>query len=174
MIVVDDGRDATGLEAVSTAGLAAWRESQSASAREWLTASGFEAAPNQAVRLPGADGAPGKIVAGIGARATLASFGQLATTLPEGDYRLLGADGDAAYALALGWGLGGYRFADYNPPSASPHVCSWRRASNPSVMSWQPSGCAGTSSIRRHRTCCPTISRARRASSRSATTPRSK
>ena len=115
MIVVDDGRAATEFEAISTAGLAAWRQSQPASVRDWLTASTFAAAPNQFVRLPGPDGLPGKVVAGIGERATVASFGQLAMTLPKGDYRLQGAPDDAAYALALGWGLGGYRFANYRP-----------------------------------------------------------
>ena len=120
MIVVDDGRAATDLEAVSTAGLATWCESQPSSVRDWLTASGFDAAPNQAVRLPGTDGLPARLVAGIGERASLASFGRLALTLPEGDYRLLGVDADAAYALALGWGLGGYQFADYRPAKRDP------------------------------------------------------
>ena len=120
MIVVDDGRDATDLEAVSTAGLATWCESQPSSVRDWLTASGFDATPNQAVRLPGTDGFPGRLVAGIGERASLASFGRLALTLPEGDYRLLGVDADAAYTLALGWGLGGYRFANYRPSKRDP------------------------------------------------------
>ena len=120
IVVADDGRDAIDLEAISTADLAPWRESQSASARDWLSASGFDAAPNQTVRLPGADGSPGKVVAGIGERATLASMGRLPFALPAGDYRLLGVNDDAAYALALGWGLGGYRFANYRPPEREP------------------------------------------------------
>lgn len=120
MIVVDDGRDATDLEAVSTTGLATWCESQPASVPDWLTACDFDATSNQVVRLPGIDGLPGKVVAGIGERATLASFGQLALTMPEGDYRLLGVDDDAAYTLALGWGLGGYRFANYRPAKREP------------------------------------------------------
>lgn len=121
MIVVgDDGRDAIDLEAVSTADLAPWRESQSASVRDWLSACGFDAAPNQTVRLPGADGSPGKVVAGIGERPTSTSMGRLPFALPAGDYRLLGVDDDAAYALALGWGLGGYRFANYKTPDREP------------------------------------------------------
>lgn len=120
MIVVDDGRDATQLEAISTGGLAPWRQSQTAPVREWLTASGFGAASNQFVRIPGPDGLPGKVVAGIGERATVASFGHLAMTLPEGDYRLLGVDDNAAYTLALGWGLGGYRFANYKQAKRGP------------------------------------------------------
>ena len=121
MIVLgDDGRDAIDLEAVSTADLAPWRESQSASVRDWLTACGFDAAPNQAVRLPRADGSPGKVVAGIGDRPTLASMGRLPFALPAGDYRLLGVADDAAYPLALGWGLGGYRFDRYKAPGREP------------------------------------------------------
>ena len=133
MIVVgDDGRDAINLEAVSTEDLARWHESQPAPVRDWLTACGFDAAPNQTVRLPGADGLPGKVVAGIGERATLASVGRLPFALPAGDYRLLGVDDDAAYALALGWGLGGYRFANYK--SASQPASSYHGMSKPSVM----------------------------------------
>ena len=120
MIVVDDGRDAIDLEAVSTADLATWRESQTPSAREWLAACGFEAAPNQAVRLPGTDGLPGKVVAGIGEHATVSSMGGLPLTLRRGAYRLQGVDDEAAYRLALGWGLGGYRFADYKPTGHDP------------------------------------------------------
>ena len=120
MIVADDGRHAIDLEAVSTAGLATWRESQTPSAREWLAACGFEAVPNQTVRLPGTDGLPGKVVAGIGERATLASMAGLPLTLPHGDYRLRGVGDDDAYRLALGWGLGGYRFADYRPAGREP------------------------------------------------------
>ena len=120
MIVVDDGRDAINLEAVSTADLATWRESQTPSAREWLAACSFEAAPNQAVRLPGTDGLPGKVVAGVGEHATVSSMGGLPSTLPRGAYRLRGVDDEAAYRLALGWGLGGYRFADYKPRGHDP------------------------------------------------------
>ena len=122
MIVVDDGREATELRVVSTADLAAWRSSQPAAAREWLAASGFEAKANHTVRLPGADGRPGAIVAGIGARAAIASLGELAMTLPEGDYRLAanGSDGEDAYRLALGWGLGGYRFSEYRAAERDP------------------------------------------------------
>ena len=120
MIVVDDGRDAIDLEAVSTADLATWLEAQTPSVREWLAACGFEAAPNQAVRLPGTDGLPGKVVAGIGEHATVSSMGGLPLTLPRGAYRLQGVDDEAAYRLALGWGLGGYRFADYKPTGRDP------------------------------------------------------
>ena len=119
MIVIDDGRDATELEVVSTATLPSWLSVQSTARREWLTASGFEAKQNQTVRLPGASGLPGKVLAGVGDRAGLASLGELALKLPEGDYRLTGA-GEYAYRLALGWGLGGYQFGNYKRPAREP------------------------------------------------------
>ena len=116
MIVVDDGRDATTLVVVSKPHLETWLSSQPSQVRDWVTASGFEAGANQTVRLPAANGVPGDIVAGIGSGAAITSLGGLAMALPADDYRLTGADDREAYPLALGWGLGGYRFTAYKTP----------------------------------------------------------
>ena len=120
MIVVDDGREATTLEVVSKPRLSDWLSAQPPQVREWAAASRFEAGANQTVRLPAADGVPGKVVAGIGSAAAITSLGGLAMTLPAGDYRLTGADDNEAYPLALGWGLGGYRFNAYKAPAREP------------------------------------------------------
>ena len=117
-MIVDDGRSATAIHVISTATLATWRQSQDHRTRAWLDASDFKAEANEVVRLADADGSPGRLIAGIGAGATLESLGELAAKLPAGDYRLLGVEDarvtdDEAYRLALGWGLGAYRYAGY-------------------------------------------------------------
>ena len=112
MLSLDDGRAATAVEVVAEPELAAWRAAQDAPTGAWLAATGFAAAANELVMLPDAAGGVDRVVAGIGARPTLASLGALAAKLPAADYRLINA-GDHAATLALGWALGGYRFRAY-------------------------------------------------------------
>ena len=117
MIALDSGGPATSIEAIAKPALEAWRDGQDERTRAWLHAGGFEAEANQTLPLPAADGMPARLVAGIGEQANLASFGELAFKLPAGDYRLAGPDEDNHYRLALGWGLGGYRFDAYKQPA---------------------------------------------------------
>ena len=112
-MIADDGRPATAIHVVSKPALASWRQVQDERTRAWLDAANFKAGANELVRLPNTDGTPGRLVAGIGERAALESLGALAAKLPTGDYRLVGVDGEQAYRLALGWGMGAYRFDAY-------------------------------------------------------------
>ena len=112
-MIADDGRSATAIHVVSKPALASWRQEQDERTRAWLDAANFKAGANELVRLPNTDGTPGRLVAGIGQRAALESLGALAAKLPTGDYRLVGVDGEQAYRLALGWGMGAYRFDAY-------------------------------------------------------------
>ena len=120
MVIVDDGRAATPVHAVAKPHLAAWRASQSEQNKAWLDAEAFHANAGQAVRLPGADGLPERLVVGIGERASIESFGNLASQLPEADYRLVSTGDADGTRLALGWGLGGYRFDAYRTPNRGP------------------------------------------------------
>ena len=117
-MILDDGRDATLVVVVAKPDLAAWRQTQDEPTSAWLDAAGFQANANEAVRLPDASGGPGRVIAGLGDRATLESLGSLPYQLPEGDYRL--ADTPYARRLALGWGLGAYRFTAYKGPERAP------------------------------------------------------
>ena len=110
---MDDGRPAAEMHVVSSKRLASWRQSQDEHTLSWLDAADFKAAANEFVRVPAADGSPGRIIAGIGEHAALESLGKLAGTVPPGDYRLFGAADDERYRLALGWGMGAYRFEAY-------------------------------------------------------------
>ncbi len=120
MTILDDGRQATPIHVVAKSSLAAWRQSQDARIRAWLDAAGFQANANETVRLPGADGLPVRLVAGLGERAGIESLGALALQLPEGDYRLANAAAADRYRLALGWGLGAYQFNAYRMPKRHP------------------------------------------------------
>lgn len=119
-MMLDDGRAATAIDVVATPAWPAWRDAQPEVAQAWLRAAGFEAKANHFARLPDSAGLPGRLVAGVGERAGIESLGGLPYRLPPGDYRL--ADGDAAdaYRLALGWGLGAYRFTAYKAAERAP------------------------------------------------------
>ena len=118
MLIVDDGRPATVVEVVAADGLADWRGRASAVELAWLDRFGFAGGANAFVFLPGADGAPGRVLAGLGERESVASLGDLAMRLPVGDYRLEGAAEQGL--LALGWGLGGYQFTEYRKAAREP------------------------------------------------------
>lgn len=82
-------------------------------------AQGFEARPGQHLLLPDAAGGLACVMLGVDAasvrRRDPFAPGRLVTSLPAGDYRLVGEIGDAGLA-ALAWLLGAYRFERYRKP----------------------------------------------------------
>lgn len=88
--------------------------------KTWIEATGFKASAGQFRLLPGNDGALAGALFGLGVSAEDQPLiaGALATRLPEGVWRLenAGANGDA---LALGFGLGRYRFDRYRKSDAA-------------------------------------------------------
>ena len=120
-LLADDGRQATPIDAVDKPAFAAWRHAQDEPTRAWLRRTGFAADAGAFAWLPGADTAPARLVAGLGEAATLQSLGDLPYKLPQGDYRLRLADESVdGGRLALGWGLGAYRFTAYRAPKRPP------------------------------------------------------
>ena len=119
-MMLDDGRAATAVEVVAKPAWPAWRDAQPESVQAWFRAASFEAKANQFVHLPGSAGLPGRLVAGIGEKAGLGSLGGLPYRLPPGDYRLADVAAADAYPLALGWGLGAYRFTAYKAAKRPP------------------------------------------------------
>jgi leucyl aminopeptidase len=94
--------------------LKGWLKAQRASVRKWLKGVGFEAKPGSNALVPGADGAPGRVLVGVEARPDIWSYGALPKALPRGTYRIDGKlEPAAATRAALGWALGGYAFARY-------------------------------------------------------------
>ena len=117
----DGGRRATTIETVARPAFAAWRDAQDEATRAWLRRTGFDADAGAFAWLPAAGDAPARLVAGLGDAANFESLGDLPYKLPEGDYRLRPADERTDRGrLALGWGLGAYRFTAYREPKRPP------------------------------------------------------
>ncbi len=117
------------LTLVSKAGLRPWLKRASGPARRWLAGTGFEAAPGQTCLVPGRDGSPARVLAGIADDGTpddLWHAAALPTTLPPGSYRLDPEPPDRlATRVAIGWGLGGYAFDRYRKPGRPPAHLVW-------------------------------------------------
>lgn len=87
---------------------------------DWLKAVGFRGKARRAALVPNADGSLAGAVLGTGdgqagdpCGPSELLIGLLPKTLPDGDYRLATADGEAAENAAIAWGLGSYRFRRY-------------------------------------------------------------
>jgi len=120
------GSSARPLHLVAEDRLDAFRADLSDAARDWLDATGFDAALGSLCVIPDASGGPGAAVLGWGSAAARARgrfhLARAAAALPAGDWRLLSAlSGPALEAEVLGWMLARYRFDRYkeSPPPAA-------------------------------------------------------
>ena len=111
------------LNLVSEAGLSAWLAKRPAHEADWLHGSGFAAERNRCVVIPGATGAIHSIVIGAGNSAdinavTIWDAAAWADKLPGVVVKIVGAmQPSTATRIALGFGLGRYRFTRYKKPS---------------------------------------------------------
>ena len=100
---------------------AAWLERQQEPLRRWLAATGFKAKPGQYSLTPAADGQLQAVIVGIGRADDLWALGGLPSSLPEGDYTLVGNfEPRQLERLSLGWALGAYQFTAYKTPKRPP------------------------------------------------------
>lgn len=110
--LTDDAEDSVPIDGVRRPDFDAWL-ARHPTARPWLQATGFVAAPGERCLLPAADGTLGGVVLGLGDEPRW-QWAALPRQLPDGVYRL--ADdvrtADAADAV-LGWALGSYTYARY-------------------------------------------------------------
>ncbi len=85
-------------------------------ALDWARKAGFKADPGAVLLIPSADGHLGGALLGLGSNPSEAPFltGKLARTLPPGQWHIETAP-LTANRLALGYGLGAYRFDRYKP-----------------------------------------------------------
>ena len=121
--LVEDQRAAVPVWPVSASALAAWRDTLAPPSRQWLDRHRFRAKPGSFAVIPGDGGDIAAVAWGIGEPTGLWDAAPLAAGLPAGAYRLdfTAAPGGPfnarqATAAALGWALGGYRFARYRTP----------------------------------------------------------
>lgn len=96
-----------------------WRTAQSESARNWAATNGFKAERNRLLLLPGENGRPIAVIAGLGKRNAREDVGcwvgaAIGDRLPDGQYHLAEAlPPRVATQFAIGWAYGQYRFERY-------------------------------------------------------------
>jgi leucyl aminopeptidase len=95
-----------------------WLKKQSATAKNWISSHGFEAAAGSCMILPGNDGKISAVLAGVDAELNLWSVAHLPAKIPAGIYHLEGSfKPEIATNLALGWALATYEFTRYKKSS---------------------------------------------------------
>lgn len=113
------GGKAIPITPVTARQLKTWLKAQRKSVRKWVEGVGFEAKPGSNALVPGANGAPGRVLVGVDAGPDIWSYGGLPKALPAATYRIDGKLAPAAATrAALGWALGGYAFARYKKQPA--------------------------------------------------------
>lgn len=115
----DSSAAALPLHVLDAAGYPAWRATQPAAVAAFLDSSGFAAAPGSVALIPGDNGLAGAVI-GVGERADAYSYAHAPFALPAGTTWQLTGDSADADLLALGWGLGSYRFDRYRKPARAP------------------------------------------------------
>lgn len=107
------------LYVLDTTSFAAWRAGQSAAVAAFLDATGFAAAAGSVALIPGENGLAAGVI-GVGDRADAYAYAHAPFALPAGSVWQLASDDTDADLLALGWGLGSYRFNRYRKPARQP------------------------------------------------------
>ncbi|MBX3708793.1 MAG: leucyl aminopeptidase family protein [Gammaproteobacteria bacterium] len=98
-----------------------WLAMQSASVKEWLTATQFQAEAGSVRLIPDVNGKIARVVCCTAEIDNLWSVGALPFALPEGLYKFDVSDTHyTSYAIA--WGLGAYQFNRYKKPLRQPAV----------------------------------------------------
>lgn len=105
---------ATPIWPVRQTDLEAWTATRDERSQRWLAATGFRAELGKTALVPDADGGIAGVVLGLGDGDDMWAWGDLAGTLPAGDYRIDAAlDASQATRAALAWALGTYQFTRY-------------------------------------------------------------
>ena len=120
-IAAADANDALPLHLVDRESLPAWRDAQPTVVSGWVQAQGFDGSPGTVMTLADGEGGIAGAVVGIGDPLDPASYGHVPMSLPARAWAVTGDIDDAQrQALALGWGLGAYRFDRYKKPPRKP------------------------------------------------------
>ena len=115
MISFESNPDATPIELVTTSDFDTWLEKQTPKVKNLVARTEFKARANRYIEITDETGELERVIAGIGDEPSHTSIGALPSSLAAGAYQLTNPPSDGLYDLALGWGLGSYRFTDYKP-----------------------------------------------------------
>src|SRR5690606_39634176 len=107
-VLIEPGTASTVIVPLTAAQLPEWLQRQTQEVRRWVDGSGFRAEPGSALRLT-----DGTILFGIDDEPTLWSFAAAPAALSPGDYFFVDLPSHVHEQVALGWGLGCYRFDGY-------------------------------------------------------------
>lgn len=123
MFFTDDRSGSIPIHLVHEDAFDTWCSGQNEATRNWLGANSFKGERHKIVLLPGPQGRPSAVFAGMGRRTqreelTLWHSAALPDRLPDGDYHLVEPLGSRSAAqFALGWAYGQYKFERYRRPS---------------------------------------------------------
>ncbi|WP_222565367.1 leucyl aminopeptidase family protein [Novilysobacter antarcticus] len=114
--------DALPLHIVSPDRLEQWRAAQPPAHGKWLDAQGFDASAGSVALLSADDGSIAGAVIGVADGADAYCYAHAPFALPPGTVwtPAEGLDEADATNLALGWGLGSYRYSRYRKPKRAP------------------------------------------------------
>lgn len=113
MLSFENNADATPIELVSKPNFSEWLAQQSEKVSNLVERAEFNGAANRYVEIPDGTGRLERVVAGIGNEPTHKSLGALPNALSHGAYTIDNPPSENFYEMALGWGLGSYRFTTY-------------------------------------------------------------
>ena len=121
LIAADKAGAARPLHLLDRDTLPGWLEQQDDQVRQWVQAHAFDAAPASWLTLPRQGEAEPGAILGLGDRHDPFSYAHAPFALPAGAWQPAQApDAEAAAALALGWGIGSYRFDRYRKAPRAP------------------------------------------------------
>ena len=119
MLSFESNANATPVELVAKSDFATWLSQQSEKVRNLVKRAEFSGAANRYIEISDGSGRLERVVAGTGNASTHKSIGALPNALPHGAYAVVNPPVEEFYELALGWGLGSYRFTTYRPNDQS-------------------------------------------------------
>lgn len=115
MLSFEQNPNATPIELVAKPDFTEWLTQQSEKVQNLVTRAEFNASANRHVEITDDSGHLERVVAGIGNEPSHKSIGALPNALSHGAYTLDNPPEADVYEMALGWGLGSYRFTTYRP-----------------------------------------------------------
>ncbi len=115
MLSFETNTDAIPIELIGKSDFEPWLAKQSEKVQNLVLRAEFKAAANRYVEITDEAGQLERVVAGMGNTPNHKSLGALPSALPHGAYAIGNPPKEDFYEMALGWGLGSYRFTSYRP-----------------------------------------------------------
>ena len=130
-VFIDSDDKAVPITAVDKRGLKAWLKDQDERIANWVAATGFRPRAGRSCLVPDKHGELAHVLVGKGEGNGLWDYAGLASTLPQGSYRIATKlNAETASLAALGWGLGTYKFDRYKEATKKERKLIWPKAAD--------------------------------------------